>query len=446
MRAHYGKATAAFAMVSALTLAGCAGGGGGGTAAGGEDAGSCEPSSGPVELNFTTWVPGMDKVVELWNAENEDIKVNVQTGPNGNSGTYQNFFNQLQAGNAPDLGQIEYDALPNFRVQDGLENIAACEGVSDAKDQFVDWTWGQVTFGEEDAVYAVPQDSGPMAMFYRADLFEAAGIEVPTTWEEYAAAAEQIKAEGSYITNFPRGDVNWFAGNVWQAGGQWFSSDDEGWDVNLTGEESEKVATYWQDLLSKDQVSTLPSFSDEWNASFNEGDQWTWVSAVWGASTLATGAPDTAGKWAVAPMPQWEDGGNAAGNWGGSSTAVLKGSEHPYEAAQFALWLNTDPEALALANELGGLYPAAKSASDLEAFSGGVEYFGGQKIYEVFAEASSNVDPDFTWGPTMTQTYTDVSDGFGKAIGGEGTLMDALTTGEQKTVESLKSQSIPVKE
>ncbi|TDK25341.1 extracellular solute-binding protein [Arthrobacter crusticola] len=445
MRAHYGKATAAFAMVSALTLAGCAGGGGDSTA-GGEGGSSCEPSSGPVDLTFTTWVPGMDKVVDLWNEENPDIQVKVQTGPNGNSGTYQNFFNQLQAGNAPDLGQIEYDALPNFRVQDGLENIAACENVSDAEDQFVDWTWGQVTFGEDDAVYAVPQDSGPMAMFYRKDLFEQAGIEVPTTWEEYAAAAEEIKAQGSYITNFPRGDVNWFAGNVWQAGGQWFSNDDEGWDVNLTGEESEQVANYWQDLLEKDQVSTLPSFSDEWNASFNEGDQWTWISAVWGASTLATGAPDTSGKWAVAPMPQWEDGGTAAGNWGGSSTAVLKGSDHPYEAAQFALWLNTDPEALALANELGGLYPAAKSATDLEAFSGGVEYFGGQKIYDVFAEASSNVDPNFTWGPTMTQTYTDVSDGFGKAIGGEGTLMDALTAGEEATVESLKSQSIPVKE
>ncbi|WP_159619714.1 ABC transporter substrate-binding protein [Arthrobacter zhaoguopingii] len=446
MRAHYGKATAAFAMVSALTLAGCAGGGGGDSTAGGEGGSSCEPSSGPVDLTFTTWVPGMDKVVDLWNEENPDIQVEVQTGPNGNSGTYQNFFNQLQAGNAPDLGQIEYDALPNFRVQDGLENIAACENVSDAEDQFVDWTWGQVTFGEDDAVYAVPQDSGPMAMFYRKDLFEQAGIEVPTTWEEYAAAAEEIKAQGSYITNFPRGDVNWFAGNVWQAGGQWFSNDDEGWDVNLTGEESEQVANYWQGLLEKDQVSTLPSFSDEWNASFNEGDQWTWISAVWGASTLATGAPDTSGKWAVAPMPQWEDGGTAAGNWGGSSTAVLKGSEHPYEAAQFALWLNTDPEALALANELGGLYPAAKSATDLEAFSGGVEYFGGQKIYDVFAEASSNVDPNFTWGPTMTQTYTDVSDGFGKAIGGDGTLMDALASGEEATVESLKSQSIPVKE
>jgi multiple sugar transport system substrate-binding protein len=444
MRAHYGKVTAAFAMISALALSGCSAGGDS-TEAGGEAA-PCEASEGPVTLNFTTWVPGMDKVVELWNAENPDIQVQVQTGPNGNSGTYQNFFNQIQAGNAPDLGQIEYDALPNFRVQDGLENIAGCEGVADAQDQFVDWTWGQVTFGEEGSVYAVPQDSGPMAMYYRADLFEAAGIEVPTTWEEYAAAAEQIKAQGSYITNFPKQDVNWFAGMVWQNGGQWFANDGENWDVNLTSPESEEVATYWQDLLSKDLVSTLPSFSDEWNASFNEGQQWTWVSAVWGATTLSDGAPDTAGKWAVAPMPQWEDGGETAGNWGGSSTAVLKGSDHPAEAAKFALWLNTDPEALALANELGGIYPAAKSATELEAFAGGVDYYGGQKIYEVFADASANVDPNFTWGPTMTQTYTDVSDGFGAAIGGSGTLVDALETGQQKTIDSLKSQSIPVAE
>ncbi|MHA7281504.1 ABC transporter substrate-binding protein [Arthrobacter sp. TMS2-4] len=444
MRAHYGKVTAAFAMISALALSGCSAGGDSSEAGG--EAAPCEASDGPVTLQFTTWVPGMNEVVELWNADNPDIQVEVQTGPNGNSGTYQNFFNQIQAGNAPDLGQIEYDALPNFRVQDGLENIAECEGIEEAEDQFVDWTWGQVTFGEEGSVYAVPQDSGPMAMYYRADLFEQAGIEVPTTWEEYAAAAEQIKAEGAYITNFPKTDVNWFAGMVWQNGGQWFSNDGESWDVNLTGEESEEVATYWQDLLSEDLVSTLPSFSDEWNASFNEGQQWTWVSAVWGATTLSDGAPDTAGKWAVAPMPQWEADTQSAGNWGGSSTAVLKGTDHPAEAAQFALWLNTDPEALALANELGGLYPAAKSAADLEAFSGGVEFYGGQKIYDVFAEASSNVDPDFTWGPTMTQTYTDVSDGFGAAIGGSGTLMDALENGQQATIDALKAQSIPVSE
>ena len=32
------------------------------------------------------------------------------------------------------------------------------------------------------------------------------------------------------------------------------------------------------------------------------------MSAVWGANSISSGAPDTAGKWAVAPMPQWNAG------------------------------------------------------------------------------------------------------------------------------------------
>lgn len=442
MKSTFKRTATAAALVSALALAGCSAGGTEEPAAGGD----CAPSDGPVTLTFTSWVPGMDQVVALWNEENPDIQVEFQTGPSGNSGTYQNFFNEIAAGNAADLGQIEYDALPNFRVQDGLENIAACAGVAEASDDFVEWTWSQVTFGEADGVYAIPQDSGPIAMYYRADLFEQAGIAVPTTWEEYRAAAEQIKALGSYITNFPKTDVNWFAGMVWQNDGQWFANDGESWDVQLTSDKSAEVADYWQGLIDDELVSALPSFSDEWNASFNTGAQWTWISAVWGAGTIRSGAPDTAGNWRVAPMPQWEAGGEAAGNWGGSSTAVLKGSDHPYEAAQFALWLNTDPEALALANELGGLYPASKEGATLPVFTAEQEFYGGQKIYDVFSEASEWVIPNFVWGPTMTQTYTDVSDGFGTALSGGGTLLDALTAGQQSTIEALKAQSIPVKE
>lgn len=443
MHQHARKATIAVAVLTAITLAGCSTGGGGGTTAA---SGSCEPSDGPVELTYRGWVPGMEEVVALWNEDNPDIQVEYQGGPSGPAGTYQNFFNEVKAGNAADLGQIEFDILPNFRVQDSLENIAACENVLAAKDQFVDWTWNQATFGEEDAVYAIPQDTGPMAMYYRADLFEAAGIPIPTTWEEYAEAAALVKAQGAYITNFSKTDVNWFVGMVWQKGGQWFSNDGDAWDVALTSPESLEVADYWQTLISNEEVSRLPSFSDEWNSSFDTGQQWTWISAVWGATTLATGAPNTAGKWAVAPMPQWEANAESAGNWGGSTVAVLKGSDHPYEAAQFALWLNTDPEALALANELGGIYPASIAGADLPAFATGSDYYGGQKIYDVFAEASDRVDPNFVWGPTMTQTYTDVGDGFGEALGNNGTLTDALEAGEQKTIESLKTQSIAVNE
>ncbi len=406
----------------------------------------CQPATGNVELTFTTWVPGMDTVVALWNEQNPDIQVTVQTGPNGNGGTYQNFFNQLKAGNAPDLGQIEYDALPNFRVQDGLVNLGVCADVLAAQDEFVGWTWNQVSFGEEGNVYGIPQDAGPMAMFYRKDLFEQNNIPVPTTWAEYQDAAVKIKELGGYITNFSQSDINQFAGFVWQAGGSWFQNDGTSWSVGLTSPESIKVADYWQGLIDDGLVSANPPWTDEWNNAYNTGSDWTWISAVWGANSISAGAPATAGNWAVAPMPQWNAGDNAAGNWGGSSTAVFKGTENVYEAAKFALWLNTSDEALTALNKAANLYPATVAGANLPALKEGVEFYGGQAIYDVFAQASTQVNPDFTWGPTMTQVYADASDGFKAAVSGGGTLADALTATQDSTITTLKSQAIPVKE
>ncbi|MGC5223797.1 ABC transporter substrate-binding protein [Micromonospora sp. DT81.3] len=439
------KRAAAAAVITsvALAMAGCSAGSGDG---GGTDAGACEPSEGKVNLSFTSWIPGIEEAVAMWNDANPDIQVEVQTGPSGNAGTYQNFFNQLKAGNAPDLGQIEYDALPNFRVQDGLADLGACEEIVAGKGDFVDWTWGQVTLGTESEVYGVPQDSGPMALFYRSDLFEQNGIAVPTTWEEYKAAAEKIRALGGYITNFSQTDINQFAGFVWQAGGEWFANDGDEWTVEMTDETSKQVADYWQDLIANDLVSTYPAWTDEWNNAYNSGEVWSWNSAVWGANSIASGAPDTAGNWSVAKAPQWNAGESAAGNWGGSSIAVFKGTEHLYEAAKFALWLNTSEESLTSLNETAAIYPATKAGLELPALSEGVPFYGDQPIYDVFAEAAGEVDPDFVWGPTMTQTYADVSDGFKAAVSGSGTLADALATGQDATIAAMEAQSIPVAE
>lgn len=434
------------ALLSALTLAGCAGGGSGtGDNGGGADASACAPSEESVTLDFTSWIPGIEDVVAIWNEENPDIQVEVQTGPNGNGGTYQSFFSQLEAGNAPDLGQIEYDALASFRVQDGLEDLSACEDVVAAESEFIPWTWGQVTLGT-DGVYGVPQDSGPMALFYRSDLFEQNGIEVPTTWEEYKEAAKAVREAGGYITNFSTADINQFAGFVWQNNGDWFTNDGEEWTVDLTSDPSSQVAEYWQELLDEDLVATYPAWTEEWNNAYNSGEVWTWNSAVWGANSISSGAPDTAGNWSVAPSPQWEDGGASAGNWGGSSIAVFKGTDHLYEATKFALWLNTSDEALTALNESANIYPATTAGLQLPSLQEGVEFYGGQKIYDVFAEAAQQVNPDFVWGPTMTQTYADVSDGFQKAVTGQGTLLEALEVGQESTIATLKAQSIPVAE
>jgi multiple sugar transport system substrate-binding protein len=435
----------ALLTASALALSACAAGGGddGGDA---PDAGACQPAGEDVTLTFTSWIPGIEDAVAIWNDANPDIQVEVQTGPNGNGGTYQNFFNQLAAGNAPDLGQIEYDALPNFRVQDGLEDLAQCEEVVAAEADFVEWTWGQVTLGTEDEVYGIPQDSGPMALFYRSDLFEQNGIDVPTTWEEYREAAVKVREAGGYITNFSQSDINQFAGFVWQAGGGWFANDGDAWTVDFTGSESTQVADYWQDLIENDLVAVYPPWTDEWNNAYNSGEVWTWNSAVWGANSIASGAPDTAGNWSVALAPQWEEGGQTAGNWGGSSIAVFKGTDHLYEAAKFALWLNTSEESLTSLNASAAIYPATKAGLELPVLQEGVEFYGGQAIYEVFAEAAQQVSPDFVWGPTMTQTYADVSDGFKAAVSGSGTLLEALENGQQSTIAALEAQSIPVQE
>ncbi|KQQ67212.1 ABC transporter substrate-binding protein [Microbacterium sp. Leaf320] len=441
---HSKMKAAAVIAISAFALAGCSASGGDTSGTGG-DAAACTPADGDVTLEFTSWIPGIEDVVEIWNEANPEIQVDVQTGPNGNGGTYQNFFNQIKAGDAPDLGQIEYDALPNFLVQDGLEDLSACEDVVAAEDQFVDWAWGQVTLGTE-GVYGVPQDTGPMALFYRADLFEQNGIEIPTTWDEYRDAAVKIRDLGGYITNFSQSDINQFAGFAWQDGAQWFSSDDEGWTVSMADDATATVADFWQSMLDDDLVATVPAWTDEWNNAYNSGQVWTWNSAVWGANSISSGAPDTAGNWAVAPLPQWEEGGSAAGNWGGSSTAVLKGSEHLFEATKFALWLNTSDEALTALAEAANLYPATTAGLDLPVYAEGVEFYGGQKIYDVFADAATQVSPDFAWGPTMTQTYSDVSDGFKAAVSGSGTLLDAIEKGQTATVDALKAASIPVKE
>ncbi|MFR9799915.1 ABC transporter substrate-binding protein [Streptomyces sp. MS06] len=433
------------AAVLALTgVTGCSAGSTGDEAAAGT---SCAPSQGKVTLDYWSWVPGMQQAVDLWNSENPDIQVKLKTTPAGNAGTYQNLSNALKAGKAPDLGQIEYDSLASFRLKSGLRDISRCPGVTDAQQDFVDWTWSQVAFGAggKDGIWAVPQDTGPMALFYRKDVFDRLGLTAPKTWEAYAADARRIKADGELITHFSQTDPNWFTGLLWQNKATMFERDGDAWKVSIDRPESRQVADYWQKLIDDKLVATdLQGFSPALYKAWDTGEVVTWISAAWGYSTIRDNAKSTAGKWAVAPMPQWADGEQQAGNWGGSTTAVLAGTEHPAEASRFALWLNTDPKALAILNREGGLYPAAKAGLQLPALQKPVDFYGGQKIFDVFADASAHVDTGFTWGPTMTDTYRYLSDGTADAIGGKTTLGDVLKQADDKSTESLRKQSLDV--
>jgi multiple sugar transport system substrate-binding protein len=413
----------------------------------GSAAAGCKPAAKgeKVTLTFTSWVPGMQETVDLWNSQNPDIQVDYKEVVGGNDGTYQAYSNQIKAHKTPDLGMVEFDNLPTFRLQDGLTNVGACAPVEDVKDDYVDWAISQVGFGEKDAVYGIPMDIGPMALYYRKDLFDQAGIKVPTTWDEYYEAAKQIKAQGAVIGDFPTDQPAWFTSMAWQNGASWFTNDGDAWKVSLTDDPTLKVAEYWQKLIDEGLVDTIPGLGDpQWEA-LDTDKEWSIIGAAWTTKLLESSAPTTAGKWAVAPMPQWTAGETASGNWGGSTAVVFKDSKHPYEASKFATWAFSNMDALTLNNKNGGQYPATTAGqADLPALTEGLPYYGDQKVWEVFAQAAAGVDPNFQWGPTMTQTYGDLADGIGEAVNGNGTLADALQAAQDKTVESMKSQSLTV--
>jgi len=408
---------------------------------------SADPADdGPVELNYWAWAPNLDQVVDIWNKANPDIQVTVNKQDGGDPAITK-LLTAIKAGSgAPDLIQAEYQKIPTLVSSDALLDISDQVGDSVAG-EFSDGTWNAVTLGG-DAVYAIPQDSGPMMFYYRADIFKDLGIAVPTTWEEYAEAARTIHEadDSAYLGTFSANDAGWFAGLSQQAGASWWGVDGDAWSVNIDEEPTEKVAEYWGGLVEEGVIDNKPMYTPEWNAGLNDGSQVGWVSSVWGPGVLAGNAPDTAGKWEAALVPQWNAGDAANGNWGGSTTAVTTQSDHVEAAVEFATWLNTDPEAVAALADVSGIYPAATDAASA-ALSDPPEFISNQAdFYEVASEASEQVQP-FTYGPNVNVAFSAYNDEFAKAADAKTTsaFVGAVTQMQSITVDDLEKTGFTVK-
>jgi multiple sugar transport system substrate-binding protein len=167
---------------------------------------------------------------------------------------------------------------------------------------------------------------------------------------------------------------------------------------------------------------------------------------VWAPGTLTTAAPDTKGKWAMAPLPQWPGSENRTGSWGGSSTAVTTDSDHREAAAKFATWLNTDRAALnALARE-SGIYPAATNAQTSGAFLKPPAYFSNQADFYTKAADIAETTAPSAWGPNVNVAYTTFKDAFGAAAKNKSDFGAALEKMQADTVADMKKQGFEVAE
>ncbi|GAB2745206.1 hypothetical protein GCM10027072_46590 [Streptomyces bullii] len=159
-----GFLTATGAVSLGVALTACGGSGSGGSSASAKPVGQADIDKAmktPTELTFWTWVPNIDKEIALFEKRYPDIKVKVVNAGQGVA-HYTKLRTALKAGTgAPDLAQIEYQAVPTFTITNSLLDLAPY-GASTLKDTFVDWTWAQVS-GPDGQVWAIPQDTGPMA-------------------------------------------------------------------------------------------------------------------------------------------------------------------------------------------------------------------------------------------------------------------------------------------
>lgn len=249
--------------------------------------------------------------------------------------------------------------------------------------------------------YAIPFDIGSAGMFYRSDYLEAAGFKPEDleniTWERYIEIGKVVKEKTGkdMLTVNPNEDT--LIPIILNSAGSWFTTEDN--KANFVGNkalvESLKV---FKELSTSGIAKPVTGWS-EFVGSFNNGDVATVISAVWQIPTIMD-AKDQSGKWRVAPIPRLSnvDGAKNASNEGGSSWMVLESSKSKDLAVDFlakTIGGNSDFYSEFLTNN-GGVGSYTKAFTS-DAYSKEIEFFGGQKVYQIFSEWSKEV-PGITIG------------------------------------------------
>ncbi|WP_370948081.1 ABC transporter substrate-binding protein [Amycolatopsis sp. cg5] len=412
------------AAALALPLAGCSGG--------------ASTSSGPTRITFWSALRGSQQVVDAFNRSQKRIQVVFQQIPGGQQGGYAKLSNAARAGNAPDIATIEYPQVPGFAIDGVTRDLTGL--LSDRlRAKLLPQALGLTTFGGR--VFTVPLDVEPMVLHYRTDLFEQHGLRVPRTWDEFAAAARVVrdKVPGRKLALFPTDGALQFAANSWQAGARWFDTSQGAWNVSLADAPTRRVAEFWQGLIDDELLFANPSLGRQSDAQIGQGLVFARYSGAWDAGAQMKARPAQKGKWAIAPLPQWDPAHPVVGTHGGSTFAITKDCAHPEAAMEFIEWQVSNPDSLRarLSSGTSSQYPAVPALVDVGRAGFDRAYYGGQDIYSLFDAEAAKIRDGWTWGPRMTATQRVMEDGFALAGAGEGTLLDAVREAQRGTMPDL---------
>ncbi|QNA77531.1 extracellular solute-binding protein [Streptomyces sp. So13.3] len=417
-----------------------------------KDSGGAQPASAADlqaaldtggSITVWAWEPTLQKVVTDFQAKYPKVTVKlVNAGTNKDE--YTALQNAVKAGKGvPDLAQIEYYALPQFTLAKSVADLTAF-GADQLNSSFTPGPWGSVHAGAK-GVYGLPMDSGPMALFYNKEVFDKYKIAVPTTWDEYLAAAKKLHAADpkAYLAS-DTGDAGFATSMIWQAGGKPYTVDGTQVGVNFDEAGTKKFTAAWQQLVSGKLLSPVTAWSDAWYQGLGDGSIASLVTGAWMPGPLESGVKGGTGKWRVAPMPQWQSGAKVTAENGGSSLALTEASANKKLAYAFLQYATVNAGAQSRVD--AGAFPATTKQLNSPAFLDKQDpYFGNQKINQVLAQSATQVAPGWSYLPFQVYANSVFNDTVGKAYVSGTTLDSGLKAWQEASLKYAKDQGFTVK-
>ncbi|MEV0387013.1 extracellular solute-binding protein [Nonomuraea sp. NPDC050643] len=362
---------------------------------------SSAPAAGAPKITLTHWYheygeDGTQRAAMKYAADftkaNPDIAVKVSWIP----GDYATKWTAaVLTADGPDVYEVN-DVSPNM-VKAGqvtpLDEVLGAEKADFNATVLEPYTWGG-------RLYAVPMIIDPMLVFYRKSLFQQAGVAVPTSFGEFAAAAKALtqgKRKGLFAGNDGIGPLNtmvpWSNGNL--------LIDDR--EIIYDDAKVVEALTGLKGLY--DGKTTLQGYSTDWwdpGALITGAAAMQWVG-LWAVPGMTAELGDDVDAFA---LPAFGPGGRAVVNMGGW-VQVVNGKSRNLEAAKkYVRWLWVDNTAAQTDWSLayGFHIPPRNSAAAQAAKLG-----SGPAKTVMDAVAAHGVKQPALWTPEVRQPYVDAA-------------------------------------
>jgi ABC-type glycerol-3-phosphate transport system substrate-binding protein len=283
---------------------------------------------------------------------------------------------------------------------------------------------------------AFPGDIATVGLFYRQDLIDDAGVEIPAdwTWDEFIEVGKQIKeATGAASLVIPSNGTDASA-YLWsfilaQLGGG--ITNDDGTEVTFDNELGIEAMEITKRLYQADiHIDEIP-FEENYFAEIASGNVAITPQAVWyrgyGIEPNAYDEAGGLGQWRVALLPSAGEGSVRTANLGGASIASTIYTEHPEEVKNFMVTALGSMEGAEAAGSWGILPPYLPYLESDSWKSVRSEAFGDFAFNEIWTEAVNQYPSTWYKQPVFGEAMTTIGAGIMAILRDEVDLVEGVT-------------------